>query len=411
MSLVKEVENLPSEERRKITELIKANEGQSESHNGSKQDSSTSWMYEQPKRSGEDFLLGKAIKSLEELAEINRDQEEETPTQRLTRLDMEAKFREDPLNRMRQHEMEKRSALLQNTARMKKLQKLIEMQNAAKQKAEKRKEKKRSKKEHRKQKRRVSDSSSSSSSSSDDEILEKFISLISKVDEVMNDGNGGCSVSENSKSEKSDRKEKKHKHKHKHHHTHHSSKKSKKSSETPRSSKDSHPKLISGGPLRSSKERDRSRHRSKSVSPKRFSDRPLPRRDDSVRGPYGRRYTKSPPMRNRSSPHRKRSRSRSQDFSRNVTKKRTQEEMAALREQMAADAKEREAERVKRFEQHQHEKAKEENEEGQSRVRVGASFLRGLTLKHVASTSVEEVVQRHANKRQRGGMDQNFLRR
>lgn len=89
------------EERRKITELIKAKEGQSDGVNGSKPDASTSWMYEQPKRSGEDFLLGKAIKSLEELTEINRDQEEETPTQRLTRLDMEAKFREDPLNLMR----------------------------------------------------------------------------------------------------------------------------------------------------------------------------------------------------------------------------------------------------------------------------------------------------------------------
>nr|CDS34045.1 pre mRNA splicing factor CWC25 [Hymenolepis microstoma] len=410
MSLVKEVENLPSEERRKITEIIKASEGPSGSCNGSKQDSSTSWMYEQPKRSGEDFLLGKAIKSLEELAEINRDQEEETPTQRLTRLDMEAKFREDPLNRMRQHEMDKRSALLQNTARMKKLQKLIEMQNAAKEKAEKRKEKKRSKKEHRKQKHRVSDSSSSSSE--DDEILEKFISLVKKVDKVKNGGNGDCSVSEKSKSEKSDKKEKKHKHKHKHRHTHHSSKKNKKSSENPEPSEDIHLKLISGGPLRSSKERDRSRHRSRSVSPKRVSGRPLSRCDDSDRDPYRRRYAKSPPMRNRSPPRGRRPRSRSRDLSRNERKRRrTQEEMAALRDQMAADAKEREAERIKRFEQHQHEKAKEENEEGQARVRVGASFLRGLTLKHVASTSVEEVIQSHANKRQRGGMDQNFLRR
>ncbi len=64
-------------------------------------DGSTKWMYEQPKKNAEDFLLGKAIKSLEELTDVNRDQEEETPAQRLTRLDMQSKFREDPLNLMK----------------------------------------------------------------------------------------------------------------------------------------------------------------------------------------------------------------------------------------------------------------------------------------------------------------------
>lgn len=68
---------------------------------GAGPDASTAWMYEQPKRKAEDFLLGKTIKSLEELTEVNRDKEEETPSQRLTRFDMEAKFREDPLNLMR----------------------------------------------------------------------------------------------------------------------------------------------------------------------------------------------------------------------------------------------------------------------------------------------------------------------
>ncbi|KAM3182115.1 hypothetical protein ACTXT7_013045 [Hymenolepis weldensis] len=409
MSLVKEVEKLLPDERRKITELIKTKESQSDGVNGSKPDASTSWMYEQPKRSGEDFLLGKAIKSLEELTEINRDQEEETPTQRLTRLDMEAKFREDPLNLMRQHEMDKRSALLQNTARMKKLQKLIVMQNAAKEKAEKRKEKKRLKKEHKKQKRSISESSTSSSE--DDEILEKFISLIKKVDEVKNDGNGGCSVSEKSKSKKNDEKEKKHKHKH--HHDHHSSKKDKKSLESPKPSEDSRPKMIPGRISHGLKEDNRSRHRSGSVSPKKVSDRPPSRRHDDGRDRYSRRSPRSSPRRYRSPPRRQRSgsRSRSHDRGRDKRKLPTQEEMAALREQMAADAKEREAERAKRFELHRNEMAKEEDEEGQARVSHGASFLRGLTLKHVASTSVEEVVQRNANKRQRGGMDQNFLRR
>lgn len=301
-----------------------------------------------------------------------------------------------------QHEMDKRSALLQNTARMKKLQKLIVMQNAAREKTEKRK-KKRLKKEHKKQKRSISESSTSSSE--DDEILEKFISLIKKVDEVKNNENGGCSVSEKSKSKMNDEKEKKHKHKIKHHHDHHSSKKDKKSSESP--------KMTPGRLSHSLKKDDRSHHRSGSVSPKKISGKPPSSRHDDDRGRYRRRSPRSSPRRYRSPPRRQRSRSRSRSCDRDKDKRKlpTQEEMAALREQMAADAREREAERVKRFELHRNEMAKEENEEGQARVSHGASFLRGLTLKHVASTSVEEVVQRNANKRQRGGMDQNFLRR
>lgn len=94
----------PPEERRKISELIQSRSSQqpSDPNHGADLDASTAWMYNQPKQNAEDYLLGKAIRSLEELAEISRDQEtEETPAQRLTRLDMEAKFREDPLNLMR----------------------------------------------------------------------------------------------------------------------------------------------------------------------------------------------------------------------------------------------------------------------------------------------------------------------
>ncbi|KAL5961129.1 hypothetical protein TSMEX_011169, partial [Taenia solium] len=200
------------EERRKVGELIKAKSNQQlQSKNANEPDPSTSWMYEQPKGKAEDFLLGKAIRSLEELTEINRDQEEETPAQRLTRLDMEAKFREDPLNLMRQHEMDKRSALLQNTARMKKLQHLIELQNHAKEKAVKRKEAKKMEGKGKKKRRRISSSSDSSENPEDDIILEKFISLIRNPD-------GGKDKAQNyEKGEEKKKKEKKKKHRNTHH--------------------------------------------------------------------------------------------------------------------------------------------------------------------------------------------------
>ncbi len=105
---------------------------------------------------------------------------------------------------------------------------------------------------------------------------------------------------------------------------------------------------------------------------------------------------------------RRRSRSRSVEKPR---ARRTKEEMAALREQMAADAKDREVERRERYEQHRADKMRQEREELESKLRHGASFLKGMALDHMTSGSVEEVVQRNASKRQRGGMEDNFLRR
>ncbi|VDM16542.1 unnamed protein product [Hydatigera taeniaeformis] len=519
MSLQSELEKLPPDERRKIGELIKAKDNnQQQSKNAGGPDTSTSWMYEQPKGNAEDFLLGKAIRSLEELTEINRDQEEETPAQRLTRLDMEAKFREDPLNLMRQHEMDKRSALLQNTARMKKLQHLIELQNHAKEKAEKRKEAKKIRNKGKKKRRRISSSSTDSSENpEDDAILEKFISLIRNPD-----GKKGKSQNSSKGEEKKNEKKGKHRHAHhsqkmkvnlpsnekfvpsKHlsplHHPQNSSFEEPSIRSNDRSRRRSISTSNTKAPRDSAEDRntrktrckssrspcfnqssqkqscedsfnhtdsrvrrrsrsrsqrksygglidDGNRHRPKSKSP--FSTRRqvsadsshcsadrfrckfrsslkgnLPRsyqhhRDDRTRYKSRSRSSTNSPHRRRSPPpsnlHRRNKRSsRSRSFERSYREgghRRTQEEMAALRAQMMADAKEREAERRQRFEKHQMETAKEDKMEGEARVKHGASFLRGLTLDHVASTSVEEVVQRNAKSRQRGGMDENFLRR
>lgn len=419
-------------------------------------------MYEQPKGNAEDFLLGKAIRSLEELTEINRDQEEETPTQRLTRLDMEAKFREDPLNLMRQHEMDKRSALLQNTARMKKLQRLIELQNHAKEKAEKRKEKRKRESKRKNKRRRISSSSSSDSSENpeDDAILEKFISLIRNPD--------GAKVKAED-SEKGEKRKKKEEKKKKHHHSQKEVKLQ--SDKKPTSSRHLSPvrKLqdpSSEGPLASSDDRPRrgsksmsgtkalkdrgdwNRREPRSKSPqsprsnqhsqkashvgslyctdkRRSRSRSQQKADECRTGDRTRRRSRSRSFGGAARQHRslqshshlqgrhkRSSRSRSFEQShRRGARRWTQEEMAVLRAQMAADAKEREAERQQRFEKHRAETAREEKVEGEARAKHGASFLRGLTLDHVASTSVEEGVQRNAKSRQRGGMNENFLRR
>lgn len=146
----------------------------------------------------------------------------------------------------------------------------------------------------------------------------------------------------------------------------------------------------------------------------------LRRIDDKTRRRSGSRSSDNSPRQQRlllsySNLHRSHKRSsRSRSFEQSHQgggRRRTQEEMAALRAQMAADAKEREAERRQRFEKHKMETEREEKVEGEARTKHGASFLRGLTLDHVTSTSVEEVVQRNAKSRQRAGMDENFLRR
>ncbi|KAL7063595.1 hypothetical protein AAHC03_01801 [Spirometra sp. Aus1] len=331
-------------------------------------------MYEQPKKNAEDFLLGKAVKSLEELAEISRDEAEETPAQRLARLDMQAKFREDPLNLMRQHELDKRNALLQNTAKMKKLQRLIEKQKRQQKKRDhRRNRKKKSKHSARHHHRESNDDScsSSSSDSEDDAILDKFISLIQQQEPGV-DSSGLDSLQrhvEKKKEEKPSKKKKKSKehvtkkkHKHKHH--------------------------------------DREKHshnRSQSPKVKEEEEKKKILRPD----PPARRSS-PPPIHGLPPSTTKRRPS--------PAPRRSREEMAALRAQMAADAKERERERVERYQRHQTEAKQQEASELASRNTHGASFLKGLTLAHVATSSVEEGVQRKASSRQRGGMEENFLR-
>ncbi|VDK36852.1 unnamed protein product, partial [Dibothriocephalus latus] len=240
----------PAEERRKIGEVLY---GQG--------DNSTSWMYEQPKKNAEDFLLGKPVKSLEELAEISRDDAEETPAQRLARLDMQAKYREDPLNLMRQHELDKRNALLQNTAKMKKLQRLIEKQKRQQMKRDQLQKRKGDNSKHHHHRRHHHESKdnslSSSSDSEDDAILDKFISLLQQQEPGANVGCGVDSLQrhmEKEKEEKSSKKKKKKsnehatKKKHKHHKHQDREKHSYKRSESPVWTEEGKKASLSGSP-------------------------------------------------------------------------------------------------------------------------------------------------------------------
>ncbi|BHF57884.1 hypothetical protein SprV_0100083000 [Sparganum proliferum] len=360
------LDNLSAEERTKIGEVIR-----------SQGDNSTAWMYEQPKKNAEDFLLGKAVKSLEELAEISRDEAEETPAQRLARLDMQAKYREDPLNLMRQHELDKRNALLQNTAKMKKLQRLIEKQKRQQKKRDHRRNRKNKSKHsarhHHRESNGDSRSSSASSDSEDDAILDKFISLIQQQEPGV-DSSGLDSLQRHMEKKNEERSSKK--------------KKKKKSKEHVTKKKHKH------------KHHDREKHsHNRSQSPKVKEEEKKILRPDSP----ARRSSPPPPPFHRLPPSTTKRRP-------SPAPRRSREEMAALRAQMAADAKERERERVERYQRHQTEAKQQEDSELASRNTHGASFLKGLTLAHVATSSVEEGVQRKANSRQRGGMEENFLR-
>ncbi|VDM01902.1 unnamed protein product [Schistocephalus solidus] len=336
-----------AEERRKIGEVIRGQE-----------DNSTAWMYEQPKKNAEDFLLGKAVKSLEELAEISRDDAEETPAQRLARLDMQAKYREDPLNLMRHIEKQKRQQQKRDHRRKRK-----------------KGESKHSTRHHHHHHESNNDSLSSSGDSEDDAILDKFINLIQQQEPGVN-SSGLHSLQQQMKKkneEKSSKKKKskdhsaKKEHKHKHHDR---EKHSRKRSRSPKKTEEGKRAPLSGSPI------------------------PISRRS-----PPSPKH-KLPAVKRRPSP----------PPSSAAPPRRSREEMAALRAQMAADAKERERERVERFQRHQTETKQQEALEIASRDTHGASFLKGLTLAHVATSSVEEGVQRKASSRQRGGMEDNFLR-
>ncbi|CAH8489707.1 unnamed protein product [Schistosoma turkestanicum] len=159
------LKDLPPEERMKIVALL----AEKKSTKGD------SWMYEKPKEDPEAFLLGKQVQSLSQIQEISKEYEE-SPAQRLARFDMEAKFREDPLTIMKQREAEKRMELLKNTAKIKKLRRLLTEQKLRK---EKHKSKKHSKRRH-----HHKSSDESEEMSSDDELLNKFIKIIHQSDEM-----------------------------------------------------------------------------------------------------------------------------------------------------------------------------------------------------------------------------------
>lgn len=156
-------------------------------------------------------------------------------------------------------------------------------------------------------------------------------------------------------------------------------------------------------------------HSSRSPQPHHRPVNKSPIRRRSSRSPIRRRShsrSRTPP-RNRQEHRRRTSRSpgRRQAPSAVPKPRRSASEMAALREQMSADAKERDTERIQRYEAHKVEKARLEAEEVANKATHGASFLKGMTLAHVASTSVEEGVHRKANSRQRGGLDEGFFHR
>lgn len=162
------LKDLVPEERMKIAALLAEKKSTNEN----------SWMYEKPKDDPEAFLLGKQVQSLNQIQEIGKEYDE-SPAQRLARFDMEAKFREDPLTIMKQREAEKRMELLQNTAKVRKLRRLLTEQKL-------RKEKRKSKK-HLKQKRPHKSSDESEGGSSDDELLNKFIEIIHQSNELKED--------------------------------------------------------------------------------------------------------------------------------------------------------------------------------------------------------------------------------
>ncbi|THD19110.1 Pre-mRNA-splicing factor CWC25 [Fasciola hepatica] len=134
-------------------------------------------MYNQPKNDSEAYLLGKEVTSVDQIEKLGQDYEE-SPAQRLARIDMEAKFREDPLTVMKQREAEKRMELLRNTSKVKKLRRLLTMQKHMQEKKRKQRHMDRRRGNH------TRSSSSGSDSSSGDELLDKFIKIVRQSDEL-----------------------------------------------------------------------------------------------------------------------------------------------------------------------------------------------------------------------------------
>ncbi|CAH8505443.1 unnamed protein product [Heterobilharzia americana] len=312
------------------------------------------WMYEKPKENPEVFLLGKEVKSVNEIQEIGKDYEE-SPAQRLARFDMEAKFREDPLTIMKQREAEKRMDLLKNTAKVKKLRRLLTEQKLRK---EKQKIKKHSKRKHQRK------CSESSESNSDDELLNKFIKIIRHSDDLEGEETESLKSVDKCKETSSG--------------IHEQQPSSSSRNMNDKRSDQNHP----------TKERTFSKLNKESSS--RYD-----RNNQSNRSNLKAPYTKI-------SDHNKSLLDRS---------RLSREELEAKRAQMMSDAKEYEKERNNRSTSHYEKKRIEEEKELTSKLSYGPSFIGHLKNRHVDMTTIEEGVHRKASSRQRGDLHDNFLRR
>ncbi|KAH8862400.1 Pre-mRNA-splicing factor CWC25 [Schistosoma japonicum] len=333
------LKDLVPEERMKIAALLAEKKGVNEN----------AWMYEKSKEDPEAFLLGKQVQSLSQIQEICKESEE-SPAQRLARFDMEAKFREDPLTIMKQREAERRMELLKNTAKVKKLRRLLTEQKL-------RKEKHRSKM-HSKRKRRHKNSDESSETSSDDELLNKFIKIIRHSDEL--EGEQASSL-----------------------------KSMDKHNQEP-------PGIVRE---KASSSRDQ-RH----VRP----DQNCPTKKQTF-PKFDREYSSTHDQHIQSTS----SNSRRLGYSTSSSSrtKLSKEEIIAKRAQMASDAKEYEKERFHRSTAHYMMKKIEEENELASRFSHGPSFIGHLKNRHVDMTTVEEGIHRKASSRQRGELHDNFLKR
>ncbi|CAH8843542.1 unnamed protein product [Trichobilharzia szidati] len=387
------LKDLPPDERMKIATLLAEKDSVKDN----------SWMYEKPKENPEAFLLGKQVKSLDEIQEISKDYEE-SPAQRLARFDMEAKFREDPLTIMKQREAEKRMELLHNTAKVKKLRRLLTEQKLRKEKQKAIRKHAKHKKKHKRQKRSRTSSksdnksrsrsrSSSSSTSSDDELLNKFIKIIRQSDKLESEQTVGDDDDDKPPCQTPPPQ----------------SPPSYKQSSSYHGNRGHHHHQQQQHPHPSRREQNNYSSRQHTYSSKRHD-----RADESdISRP--RLHNNSNNNNNDKKPdHFKSSSSTSSAAAAATTSNRSKlskEEIEAKRLQMMLDAKEHEKERIHRATKHYERKRVEEENEMVTKFSHGPSFIGQLKNRHVDLTTVEESVHRKASSRQRGDLHDNFLKR
>lgn len=360
-----DVKDLTPAECTKIASLLSKN----------KKEDAISWMYSQPKDDPEAFLLGKEVKSLDQIQEIAKDYEE-SPAQRLARFDMQAKFREDPLTLMKQREAEKRMELLKNTAKVKKLRRLLTEQKLWKEKKRKAKKRKRSldKKSHKLSRSPCSAlDSSNETSSSGDELLDKFIKIIRHSDKAEKKEASTPNLPKQGSDET----------------------KGSQQSNQPSAERNSQP---------SSSCR---RYREPSPHYKGNCQRTLS--SDRIIRQSSPQYKRDPLPYNSKSAQPSSS-YRSENPS-SIKRKLSKEELETRRAQMMLDAKAYEKERSSRSSIHYRQTKLEEEKEMAAKERHGPSFISHMKNAHVSQATIEEGIHRKANSRQRGELNTNFLSR